>query len=45
MRRHGRPIANPIAFYPWRAYDFLKVAGNWLTLALRYRAILRRVLK
>src|ERR1700674_4354355 len=44
QRRHGRPIVNAIAFYPWRAYDFLKVAGYWLTLALRYRALLRRVL-
>ena len=32
-------------FYPWRAYDFLKVAAQWLRARLtRYRAIQRRVL-
>jgi hypothetical protein len=44
QRRHGLPIVNPLAFYPWRALDFVKVAANWLILAARYRAILRRVL-
>jgi radical SAM superfamily enzyme YgiQ (UPF0313 family) len=44
QRRHGRPIVNPIAFYPWRALDALKVAANWAALLLRYRSILRRVL-
>ncbi len=44
QRRHGMPMVNPLVFYPWRAFDFLNVAGKWLTLALRYRAILRRVL-
>ena len=44
QRRHGLPIVNPLVFYPWRAYDFAKVAGKWAALALRYRAILRRVL-
>jgi hypothetical protein len=44
QRRHGLPIVNPFVFYPWRALDFAKVAANWLMLATRYRAILRRVL-
>jgi hypothetical protein len=43
QRRHGLPVVNPLVFYPWRAYDFLKVAGKWLALAMRYRAIYRRV--
>ena len=28
QRRHGLPIVNPLVFYPWRAYDFAKVAGE-----------------
>ena len=44
QRRHGMPIVNPLVFYPWRAFDFVKVAAQWAALALRYRAILRRVL-
>jgi hypothetical protein len=44
QRRRGLPILNPLVFYPWRAFDFLTVALKWLALALRYRAILRRVL-
>src|ERR1700677_1956869 len=44
QRRYGLPIVNPLAFYPRRALDFIKVAANWLILAARYRAILRRVL-
>ena len=44
QRRHGTPIVNPLLFYPWRAWDFLSVAGKWAALALRYRSILRRVL-
>ena len=43
QRRHGLPVLNPLVFYPWRAWDFLSVAGKWASLALRYRAILRRV--
>ena len=43
QRRHGMPIVNPLVFYPWRAYDFAKVAAQWAALALRYRAIMRRV--
>ncbi len=44
QRRDGLPIVNPLVFYPWRAYDFVKVAAKWLVLAVRYRAILRRLL-
>ncbi len=44
QRRYGKPIVNPILFYPWRAVDFAKVAAKWLRLAMRYRGILRRVL-
>ena len=44
QRRHGLPVLNPLVFYPWRAFDFLSVAGKWAALALRYRKILRRVL-
>jgi radical SAM superfamily enzyme YgiQ (UPF0313 family) len=43
QRRKGMPIVHPIAFYPWRAYDAINVAGQWLHRALRYRRILRRV--
>ena len=44
QRRHGLPVAHPLVFYPWRAYDFAKVAAQWLELAMRYRKIYRRVL-
>jgi hypothetical protein len=44
QRREGMPIVNPLLFYPWRAYDFLKVAGQWFNHARRHRAILKRVL-
>jgi radical SAM superfamily enzyme YgiQ (UPF0313 family) len=27
QRRYGMPIVNPLVFYPWRAFDFLKVAA------------------
>ena len=44
QRRHGMAIVHPLIFYPWRAFDFFRVAAKWAALALRYRAILRRVL-
>ena len=28
QRRHGLPVVNPLVFYPWRAFDFLSVAGK-----------------
>ncbi len=37
-------MVNPLIFYPWRAVDFTVTAARWLRLAMRYRAILRRVL-
>ena len=43
QRRHGLKIVNPLIFYPWRAYDFVKVVAQWAALAYRYRAIYRRV--
>ena len=43
QRRYGLPIVNPIAFYPWRAVDFLRTAGKWLRLVRRYRRIMAQV--
>ena len=43
QRRYGMPIVNPLVFYPWRAYDALRAAGQWLRRMLRYRRILKRV--
>jgi hypothetical protein len=43
QRRPGMPIVNPLLFYPWRMYDALKVARQWLSVAMRYRRILKRV--
>jgi hypothetical protein len=43
QRRPGMPIVNPLLFYPWRMYDALKVARQWLSVATRYRRILKRV--
>jgi hypothetical protein len=44
QRRHGMPIVNPLLFYPWRFFDFLNVASQWLRRILRYRRIMRRVM-
>ena len=43
QRRYGLPIVNPLMFYPWRAYDFVKVAAQWLRLIRRYRRMMARV--
>ena len=43
QRRHGMPIVNPFAFYPWRVYDAVSVAAQWVRRVLRYRRILKRV--
>jgi len=43
QRRHGMPVVNPLIFYPWRAYDFTKVAVRWVKLVRRYRSILKKV--
>jgi len=43
QRRHGMKIVNPLIFYPWRAYDFTKVAVEWIKLVRKYRKIVKRV--
>jgi hypothetical protein len=43
QRRYGMQIVNPLTFYPWRAFDFLKVSSRWLRLMWRYRRIMARV--
>ena len=43
QRRYGMPIVNPLIFYPWRAYDFTRVAVRWVKLVRRYRKILKTV--
>ncbi len=42
-RRHGMPIVNPLVFYPWRIYDFMRTLVRWLRLVRRYKAIQARV--
>ena len=37
------PIVNPLIFYPWRAFDLLKVAAQWLLLVRRYRRMMAQV--
>ncbi|MFZ3310876.1 MAG: radical SAM protein, partial [Xanthobacteraceae bacterium] len=39
----GMRIVSPVAFYPWRALDFLKTTSQWLRLVWRYRRIMTRV--
>ncbi len=43
QRRHGMPIVNPLLFYPWRLFNGLKVAAQWLLLLRRYRRMMARV--
>ena len=43
QRRYGMKIVNPLIFYPWRVYDFTKVAVRWMKLVRRYRKILKTV--
>ncbi len=43
QRRYGMPIVNPLVFYPWRAFDFVKVTSQWLALVWRYRRIMARI--
>jgi hypothetical protein len=45
QRRHGTPIANPLVFYPWRFFDFLKTCSQWTRVILRYRRMMARVMK
>jgi radical SAM superfamily enzyme YgiQ (UPF0313 family) len=44
QRRYGMPVQSPLAFYPWRIADFLKVGWQWLRLVARYRRIMARVM-
>jgi radical SAM superfamily enzyme YgiQ (UPF0313 family) len=44
QRRYGMPIANPLIFYPWRVYDFVRCGLRWLKLLRRNRRIQRAVL-
>ena len=43
QRRDGMRIVNPVIFYPWRVYDFLKMATNWGRRVWRYRRIMKKV--
>ncbi len=45
QRRYGMPLLGPFVFYPWRAWDFLKVTSQWARLIWRYRRIMRKVMK
>jgi hypothetical protein len=44
-RRSGMKVLNPLIFYPWRAFDCLKVMTQWGRLIWRYRRIMRKVTK
>lgn len=44
QRRYGMPVVNPLIFYPWRVYDFGKVAFRWIKLVRRYRGMMKQVL-
>ena len=43
QRRYGMPIVNPLLFYPWRAFDWLKVVAQWLLLIRSYRRMMARI--
>jgi radical SAM superfamily enzyme YgiQ (UPF0313 family) len=43
QRRDGMPIVNPFVFYPWRVFDFVEVAVQWLRLIRRYRRMMARI--
>ncbi len=30
QRRHGMRIVNPVLFYPWRVFDFIRNAAQWV---------------
>ena len=45
QRRSGMTMLNPLIFYPWRVFDFLKVCTQWGRLIWRYRRIMRKVAK
>jgi hypothetical protein len=43
QRRHGMPIVNPLVFYPWRTWDFLRGTSQWVSMAWRHRRIRKRI--
>jgi hypothetical protein len=43
QRRHGMPIVNPLIFYPWRVYDFVSGAIEWLKVVRRYKGMMKRI--
>jgi hypothetical protein len=45
QRRSGMKVLNPLVFYPWRAFDCLKVMAQWGRLIWRYRRIMAKVAK
>ncbi len=45
QRRSGMPIVNPLLFYPWRLFDFLKVCARWGQVIWRYRRLMAKVMK
>jgi hypothetical protein len=45
QRRFGMPIVNPLVFYPWRLFDFLKVCAQWGKVIWRYRRLMAKVMK
>ena len=36
-------VLNPLVFYPWRAFDFARMAYKWIRLVRRYRKIMARI--
>jgi len=43
QRRYGMPIVNPLIFYPWRVYDFVSGAIEWLKVVRRYKGMMKRI--
>jgi radical SAM superfamily enzyme YgiQ (UPF0313 family) len=43
QRRYGMPIVNPLIFYPWRVYDFVSNALQWLKVVRRYKGMMKRI--
>ena len=43
QRRHGMKIVNPVLFYPWRVFDFIRNAAQWILHVWRYRRMMKRV--
>jgi hypothetical protein len=44
-RRSSMKVLNRLLFYPWRAFDCLKVMAQWGRLIWRYRRIMAKVAK